>query len=238
MKQLASLCTLICLYSTALAEPPKTIDIGGPRKVTATVTEDGEWYDISVSLIPVRCFDSGMNRQLSKEKARSFATEALFRYVGGGKSQSATISNAEIIEAGIVDTRFVLVMRVPRNGVILIEVTNANRNRKSKDGTARRSLVKAKDDYQETLDVMTKTLVDDLPMFNGKLSQFYEAVSNSEELGITRLASLKKEIKEDRLLLSTEREGLLKSVAVEEELFLTRLRKQLEEIDSKTKGDE
>ena len=239
MKQLVALCTLVCVCLTALADdPPKTIDFGGPRKVTATVKEAGEWYDINVSLIPVRCFDSGMNRRLSQEKARFFATEALFRHVGGGKLQSATISNAEIIEAGIVETRFELIMRVPRNGVLLTEATEAKPTGKSQNGTARRSLLKVKDDYQDTLDVVTKTLTEDPPMFNGKLANFYEAVSDSEELGITRLASLGKEIKADRWLLSTEREELLRAVAVEEERFLNCLRKQVEEVESNAKGDE
>ena len=238
MKQLVALCTLISVYTTAVAEPPKAIDLGGPRKVTATVKEAGDWYDINVSLIPVRCFDSGMNRRLSQEKARSFATEALFRHMGGGKRQSATISNAEIIEAGIVDTRFVLVMRVPRSGVLLTEATEAKPTGKSQNGTARRSLLKAKDDYQETLEVVAKTFVEDLPMFNGELVEFYEAVSDAEELGVNRLALLNKEIKANRWLLSTEREELLQSVAVEEERFLSRLRRQVEEVESNAKGDE
>ena len=75
-------------------------------------------------------------------------------------------------------------------------------------------------------------------MFNGKLAEFYEAVSDAEELGVTRIASLGKKIKADRWLLSTEREELLRAVAVEEERFLDRLRKRVEEVESDAKGDE
>ena len=96
---------------------------------------------------------------------------------------------------------------------------------------------KAKDDYQETLEVVTKTLTEDLPMFNGKLPDFYEAVSDAEELGVTRLTSLGKEIKADRWLLTTEREELLRAVAVEEERFLSRLRKRVEAVEGNDKGD-
>ena len=238
MKRFLIVCIVSCVCTTSVAEDSTTIELGGPRKATATIAEAEDTYEIEVSLIPVRCFDVSMNRRLSQEKARSYATEALMRHVDGGKRQSATISNTEIIEAGIVDARFVLVMRVPRKGVHLTEATEAKSTAKPLEGTAHRSLLKAKDDYQETLEVVTKTLTEDLPMFNGKLAEFYEAVSDAEELGVTRIASLGKKIKADRWLLSTEREELLRAVAVEEERFLDRLRKRVEEVESDAKGDE
>lgn len=238
MKQLIALCVLIYVSSTVPAEDQKFIELGGPRKATAAITELGDAYEIEVSFIPVRCFDSGMNKRLSQEKARSYAVEALIRHLGGNNRQSATISNIEIIEAEIVDARFVLVVRVPRIGVRLTEATKAKPTRKSQDGTTQRSLLKAKDDYLDTLEVVTKTLSEDLPMFNGNLLEFYEAVSDTEELGVTRLVSLSKEIKVDRWLLSPEREKLLQLVALEEERFLTRLRKQVEEVESYPTGEE
>jgi hypothetical protein len=238
VKQLVALCTLICVYTPAVAEPPNAIDLGGPRKVMATVTEAGEWYDINVSLIPVRCFDSSMNQRLSQEKARSYAIEALFHHVGSSKRQSATISNAEIIKAQLIDARFVMILRVPRKGVHLAKMTDTKISVKTHKGTTRRSLLKVKDDYQETLKVVAKTFAEDLPMFDGNLAEFYEAVSSAEELGVNRLASLEKEIEADRWLLSTDREGLLRAVAVEEERFLTHLLKQVKEVESNVKGDE
>lgn len=231
-------CALMSLCATGLAQDLITINIGGPRKATATISESGDEYEIKVSLIPVRCFDPGMNRRLSQDKARSYATETLIRHVGGGKQQSATISKVEIIEAGIVDTRFVLVMRVPRKSIRLVESQDENPTAKPEDRNARRSLHKAKDDYQETLEVITKTLTDDLPMFNGNVEDFYEAVSDAEELGVTRLESLGKEIKSDRWLLSTERKELLQTVTVEEAHFINRLRKQVEEVENNNKGFE
>ena len=231
MKHFCVACTLISVCMTVLAEPPKTIDLGGPRKATVTITQADDVYEIEVSLIPIRCFDSGMNRRLSQEKARSCAIEALLRHLGDSKRQSATVSNVEIIDAKNTETRFILVMRVPRHGVLLTEATEANPIGKSQGGTARRSLLKAKDDYQDTLEVMKETLTD-------KLANFYEAISDAEELGVTRLASLSQEIKADRWLLSTEREELFGAVAMEKEFFLSRLRNRVEEVESNAKGDE
>jgi len=221
---------IVC--ATALAQDPVVINLGGPRKANATISESENDYEIKVSLIPVRCFDQGMNRRLSQDKARSYATEALILHVGGGKQQSATISKVEIVEAGIVDTRFVLIMRVPRKSIRLVRSKDVKPTVKPEDTNPHRSLLKAKDDYQETLEIVAKTLSNDLPMFNGSLDEFYEAVSDTEELGVTRLKSLSNEIKADRWLLSTERDELLRAIAAEEERLLNQLRKQVEEAEN------
>jgi hypothetical protein len=144
---------LISLCATSLAQDSITINIGGPRKATATISESGDEYEIKVSLIPVRCFDSGMNRRLSQDKARSCATATLIRHVGGDKQQSATISKVEIIQAEIVDSRFVLVMRVPRKSIRLVEAQGETPTVKPEDRNARRSHLKSTDDYQERLEV-------------------------------------------------------------------------------------
>lgn len=237
MKRFIAVCTLMSVCTTSLAEDPKTIELGGPRKATAIISQADDAYELEVSLIPVRCFDSGMNRRLSQEKARSYATEALLRHLGGGKRQSATVSNVEIIEAGIVEARFVLVMRVPRKSVQLTDAKDVKPTTKSPEVNLRRSLLKAKDDYQETLEIVTQTLTADLPKSNSKLPEFYQGVSDAEELGVTRLTSLGKEVKADRWLLTTEREELLRAITVEEERFLSRLRDLVEEVESNAKGD-
>jgi hypothetical protein len=70
------------------------------------------------------------------------------------------------------------------------------------------------------------------------LEQFYEAVSAAEELGVTRLNLLAKEIKEDRWLLSTERDELLRAVTTEEKSFLRSLRVRVEEAESNNRGND
>ena len=238
MKQRFVTCLLICLCWTAFADEPATIDMGGPRKATATITEVESDYKIKVSLIAVRCFDAGMNRRLSQEKAHLYAREALLRHLGGKKRQSATLKNVEVVEAGVVENRFVLTIRVPRQGVRLAEAVETKLGTKQSEGTTRRSLLKAKDDYLETLEVVAKTLSDEMPMFVDDLDKFYDAVGNAEELGVTRLKALGKEIKATRWLLSVERDELLQIVAVEEQLFLDRLRERVEEAEKTAKEND
>ena len=238
MNAFVAVCTLMSVSVAALPQEPVNIDLGGPRKVSATILEREGDYEIRVSLIAVRCFDPSLNRRLSQEKARSFAAEALIRHLRGGKQQSATIRNAEVMEAGIVEARFVLVLRVPRNGVRFLETQDVKPKATPQEGKTSGPLFEPKDDFQETLEIVTRTLSDDLPKFSGKLEQFYEAVSAAEELGVTRLNLLAKEIKEDRWLLSTERDELLRAVTTEEESFLRSLRVRVEEAESNNRGND
>lgn len=239
MKQIVFQCTLVCMFGfAAFADSPKTIDFGGPRKVVATVAETGARYEINVSLIAVRCFDAAMNKRLSHDKARSYAIEALLRYLGNVKQQLKTASQLEIIESNIAEGRFVLVMHVPKKGLIETKAIGQEVKTKSLEHDDLRSAFNAKDDYQETLLFVKKMLAEDLPTFSGNLLGFYEAVSNAEEVGIARLTSLDNEIRVDRWLLYTEREELLQSVAMAEADFLSDLRKHVKQIETCTEGDE
>ena len=210
-----------------------------------------QWSHLSGNFLIGDRSTTGVFETSSAERGMSIRGERSATEDRSQKKASSFIPfDAEMLETGVSAT-FNAVSGQSRMGVESvtsvvcrfrlfngIPVTEAKSTAKPLEGTARRSLLKAKDDYQETLEVVTKTLTEDLPMFNGKLAEFYEAVSDAEELGVTRIASLGKKIKADRWLLSTEREELLRAVAVEEERFLDRLRKRVEEVESDAKGDE
>lgn len=229
---------VLVLCSTVLAEDQAVIDMGGTRKVVATVTKAKDWYKVRISLTPVSCFDAGMNKRLSSEKARSYANEALFRYLGGNRRRSGKVSHAEILESGMVDSRYVLVMRVPHDGVCLKKAAEEKPTVQPQEMTARSASIESKDDYQETLEAITNALSEEPLKFKGNLSDFYKAISDAEELGVARLTSLGVEIKADRWLLDIEREELLRAIATSEEQFLKRLRKQVEEVEGSTKGED
>ncbi|MDZ4849974.1 MAG: hypothetical protein SGI77_11870 [Pirellulaceae bacterium] len=213
-----------------MAADPRIIDLGGPRKASVAIIEFERDYHVEVRLIPVRSFDAGMNRRLSQDKARACAVEALIRYLGGKKEQTATIRNLEIVESNVVDSRFVLNVRIPRNGVTLTKASKSqpevNHSRKGPN----RSPFKAKDDFEETLKMLTDAIMAELPHFNGNMDEFYREVSDAEELGVTRLTALKRDIKADRWLLSIEREELLKAVATAETQLLATLKERIERV--------
>ena len=230
---------LICLVCTSLlAADPVIIDLGGPRKAAVAITESEIDYDVEVRLIPVRSFDPGMNRRLSQDKARACAIEALIRYLGGEKEQTATIRHLEIVESRVVDSRFVLNVRIPRKGVALTKISKSQPASQPSREAPIRSLFKAKDDFQETLKVLTDVIMAQLPQFNDNMDDFYREVSDAEELGVTRLTTLKKDIKADRWLLSTEREELFKAVATAEEQLLATLEKRIERVPKEAAKDD
>ena len=205
--------------------------------MTADISETETDFKIQVSLIPVRCFDLGMNKRLSHEKARVFATEALIRHLGADKRGTATIRYAEIIESGLDETRYVLVMKIPRHGVSWTESQNAKAP-KSSEGKNRRSLLSAKDDFSETLDTIAETLADEIPTASENLEEFYKSVADIEELGVMRMRLFAKEVSQDRYLLATERADLLRAVDTEKEAFLRRLRKRVGEVGKLSKEAE
>ena len=230
---------LNCLvFNSLVAAEPTIIDLGGPRKALAAITESEKDYDIEVRLIPVGSFDPGMNRRLSQDKARACAIEAVIRYLGGQREQTATIRNLEIVESKVVESRFVLNVRIPRKGVTLTKLSKSQPAVKLSRENAHRSLFKAKDDFQETLKVLTEVIMAELPQFNDNMDDFYREVSDAEELGVTRLTTLKKDIKADRWLLSTEREELFKAVATAEEQLLATLEKRIERVPKEAAKDD
>lgn len=227
---------LLCM-PLAAAEPT-IIDVGGPRKATAAIAEIEEHYEIEVRLIPVRCFDPGMNRRLSQDKARAYAIEALIRHLGREKKQTATIRNLEVVESSVVDSRFVLRVRIPRTGVTLTKDFKSQPASAPSRKSTSRSPLKAKDDFQETLAVLTETMTAEVPQFTGDVDKFYAEVSDAEELGVTRLTALRKDIQSDRWLLSTEREELLRAVAMEEERLLKMLKERVERVQVEAAEEE
>jgi len=224
--------TLICM--TANAEDAVTIELGGPRRPVATVSETEGMYEIKVSLIPVRSFDPGTNRQRTQEKARSLAVEALVRYRGAAKKQVVTISNAETVEAEYVGARFVLVMHVPCHGVQLLNKSNHTQDVcVPADEKKQCSLVGRRNDSKEMLDALVESLREETRTLEESLDKFYSKVSGVEELGVGRLQLLRMEIKQSSCVLSVEREKLLAWIEAEEARLLKRLRTIVESVENR-----
>lgn len=106
------------------------IKIKSVRPCTATVLADEDNYEITVSLLPVRCFDAATNRELSFRKAEQFALLALLKYLtpsdSGSKTESGT-SQKTLKYSGLTtsDRRWDekscrVVCRIPRAGVQIV----------------------------------------------------------------------------------------------------------------------
>ena len=109
---------LIVLFISAILQvDPAIIEIGGPRKVVATVKEQSDIFEIKVSFIPVKSFDESMNRRLSKQKGESYAKQSLIQYLSHKKNVSATLHGGKVLSSEIKKDRYELLMSIPINGV-------------------------------------------------------------------------------------------------------------------------
>lgn len=229
--------------------PAAKIDLGGPRKVVATIAEQADSYRVSVSFLPVRSFDRAMNRQLTRDKARTYAIAALTRHLKpGGRRVSVIVRNVEIIESRDEGPRAILTLQVPRSG---ITVSTSEAGKSTTDALAdpaglpsergHGSLLQAKDDYLESLQALEQVARESMPAVPKdrlELPAFYEAVSVAEVTAIDRFDRLCGEIGKDRLLLSIERDDLVKSIGTAKDQFLVTLRGKVvraEELESDQK---
>src|SRR6516162_6945625 len=76
--------TYLAVLAIALTSAePDTIDLGGLRKVQATINAADENYSIQVHFLAVACFDQATNREMNLGLGRSFAFQALARHLAG-----------------------------------------------------------------------------------------------------------------------------------------------------------
>jgi len=94
-----------------------TIDLGGLRKVQATVSAADENYSIQVHFLAVACFDQATNREMNLGLGRSFAFQALARHLAGKGDVELVVSGARTIGSEQSGTSFSMTLAVPRAGV-------------------------------------------------------------------------------------------------------------------------
>jgi hypothetical protein len=97
-----------------------TIDLGGLRKVQAIVTAADENYSIQVHFLAVACFDQATNREMNLGLGRSFAFQALARYLAGKGDVELVVSGARTTSSEQSGKSFAMTLAVPRAGVQIV----------------------------------------------------------------------------------------------------------------------
>lgn len=105
------------------AAPPasREIKLEGAREASAIISATEREYAVIVLMKPVTVFDDFTNRQLNRDKARMYATQALARYLKGNKALRLTLSRMQDDHGKIEDDRYRLSVTVPIDGVKLEE---------------------------------------------------------------------------------------------------------------------
>ncbi len=227
------------------------IELGGPRHATAVITTLDNDYHIAVRMLPVKAFDPTTNAFLNRDKSRDFALQALARHLSGLTTGNVrlSISGATTVQAEQDGTKFLLVLRVPRDRVALRsseapkrgETTTAAKQPKTADSTETETvsdastLLTCKQDHQNTVESLSNNLRDELKSVEEKLNAdeaaFDEAIANLEETLDARWKRLRLAIEQDKLLLNLERKELLAAVQVRHEQLLGALRQAVERRD-------
>jgi hypothetical protein len=110
---------LLVTFAVAGADAD-TIDLGGLRKVQATVSAADENYRIQVRFLAVACFDQATNREMNLGLGRSFAFQALARHLAGKGDAELVVSGARTTASEQSSKSFTMTLEVPRAGVQIV----------------------------------------------------------------------------------------------------------------------
>jgi len=209
---------LACSSSTLgsfcfLGDPIKdksTVRLGGPRKVSVDIVKTDSTYLLTATFIPVRSFDNGLNTALSRDKGDAYIREALFKHLDAKNGQSIEINQVKKLKTNYSKDLFTYVVEIPIDSIKLQLI----KQEKSKDKPQTiiappKSILNAKADQLATLGFILKTNEADYPSFKNDLDDFYKKVAESENTIIERLEAFVKGLKNDKFLLSIERDDLI-----------------------------
>ena len=162
---------------------PTVLDIGGPRRIKATISPGDDKFNIQVSFLSVNCFDSTTNKNLTLQKGKLYCYQALANYLNKNtKNKPIVISVSEprIVSSEYKDKTFILTMEINNKNITNIDNTAG----KSKPGSNKTglsslpNLFTSKEDYLNTLDMLKKSdLFLNLPKSFNDGDKFYNEVS-------------------------------------------------------------
>jgi hypothetical protein len=220
----------VILVSSCLLSPgPTEIVLGGPRKVVASIDTDADSFLITVRMRALKCFDATTNRKLNQQKANLMACRALLIHLKGTKpnqTQRIEVGNTTTISSSLKGDLFEQTIRFPKENIAVVpseeihksEASDRQPMPESSSDIQEGNLFTRKQDHLDTLESLNKSIVQDLQGLRrespnpGESDGFYARIAVFEEAQVTRLASLQREVRADRLLLKLEQEDILAQI--------------------------
>ena len=235
---LAAVTFIACIVNCGQAAEITEIQLGGPRKVVAKISEGEQNFEVAVSLIPVRCFDTGLNTRLTRDKAAAYARVALGRHITGKSAGTVDVSirNAEVTDSRMEEHRAVLTIRFPKDGLVAKSTTSheradaAPKKVANAESSIRGGLFTAKNDLLATLQSLVDVLQAEMPKTpkgGADAEAFYATVAEHEELGGRRFKQFRLAVGADRLLLTIEREEIFQAAEAAENEFSEQLKERV-----------
>lgn len=239
----ALVCCLIAFIP--LDDAPTKVVLGGPRQVVATVASEPESYLVTVRMLAVCSFDEATNQSLNRQKASLMASRALLSFIQRREPSSSgtlTVSRTSTVSSALKADLFEQTIRFPRSAVSVgpakdnpphatgDQVAETLRRKASLEG----DLFSRKQDYFDTLVVLGESIDEELRTLRAAeptlepAPEFDSRIAGFEESQVMSLTRLRREVAEDRLLLSIERQEIVARIDRQEEQLLQALTRLVE----------
>ena len=187
----------------------ETVELGGPRKISAEIIKQGKDWLVVLRMRPVQCFDQAMNRKVQQRLGCDYALLALAKILKTGTLTTTSCHCQSMSHENNVVAMQIQIKGVRKNVVTAqkdIEFSQKTVNSSSE------SLLTYADDWSRTINSVKQTIQEDF-----KLVFAHVPFDDENMLQLAQLEEdfrqgcnvLKAKIKEDIQLLQIERNQLL-----------------------------
>jgi hypothetical protein len=213
---------------------PRTVNLGGPRRVVVRIALEGDHYTLRTRMLAVRCFDESTNARLNQQMARMLSLGGLARALSEKKPMQLTVQQARVIRHDVEGAYFTLQLRVPRDGVTLVEgkkAASSERSTRAETIPSVDAFLNRVKDHETTLTGLMTCLRDDLAEAVARHRRDSDdetlvlAIAQLEERCVDNLQRYAKVIGDDSLLLSIERDELMRTIGRHRKEFLAALKR-------------
>ncbi len=221
---------LVLLLAVAEGREVSDINLGGLRKVHATIKPGASHLVCEINFIPVSCFDLALNSKVNKQKARAYALCAIAK-ASGIRENEVSAANLRLLSSPAThENRYHATFQLDR----VVKAQNKTTVKSSSslpkantkvllgDENKETNLLSCRNDLQETLETVLESFEEQIRQLtaNDKLD---DQVASIESGGIDVFNKLSNDIKNEKLLLQIEKQELLKIVKTHTDSFMTQL---------------
>lgn len=203
----------------------ETVDLGGPRSVSVELSGDNLHWQVNVQFLPIQCFTTTLNQQLTRNKAKNYALVALSRVLN---SDQYYIKSCVYQDEQYTQKFYHAKLKIELQKVSKYEAGTSIAESVSKDKFTG-DLLSRKNDCSDTIVSFGNTFLEFMEKEQPAIIEksYEDAVFKIAELEDSWDANqkkLKEEINSDIFLLEMEKEELLKILAGYDTKVLTHLK--------------
>lgn len=203
----------------------------GPRNPQAVIDETATQYTLQVQMLPVSAFDPPTNDKLTLAKSRSVAVMALTRHLKLPPMSELSISGLQITDKHMDGPLMVVQVALPKSGVKISPRTESAPAQPMASGNARAvqsgpvgsSLLTRAGDYRDSARQLRDIFLEQIDS-SATPELTDEIIADLEQAILQKFEILAKEMDEDMLLLTVERNELRPEMKAMQDGLIEKLR--------------